>query len=857
MKSARSPENQTPAFQSWTNQSISDVAKAFTVDAARGLTEAEVLRRRSRFGRNVLSVAEVGWWAVLRRQFRSAYVWLLLGAAGLALLLREVIDGMMIMVFIVINTLLGFVQEFRSEQTLKILRTHTVPRARVRRGGVLRLVSSVELVPGDIVVIEAGDLLPADLRLIAVEALTLNESTLTGESVAVSKGTLPLPDSVGNPVAARNIAFGGTSVVAGKAEGIVVATGQRTVAGDIARLTAERRQPSSFEIGVRQFSSFTLRFIALTLAAVVLAHLVFRRGVTDPSELALFAIALAVSVIPEALPVVSTFALSHGARLLARRHVLVKRLSAVEELGSIDILCSDKTGTITENHLIVAATRADDPAALLEMAALGATLRKETREPNNAFDVAVWSRLSAEVRTRVQHARVEAEVPFDPQRRRNSVLVTSAGRTQLIVRGAPEAVWTGVSGLLSADVEALSTWAAQEGRRGRRVLAVAAKSYQATTTYDPAEETRGLQLVGLLSFTDPIKPTTQKTLIEARKLGVHFKLLTGDSPEVAGAVAHEVGLIPDPTHVITGPQFDALPEPEQLLAAARETVFARVTPYQKYRIVELLQQHSAVGFLGEGINDAPALKRASVGLVVDHASDIARSAADVILLEKRLDVILDGIREGRRVFANTVKYLTITLASNFGNFFAVAIASLVVTFLPMLPLQLLLVNLLSDFPMIAIATDAVEWQSLRRPRSYDVRDIIVSATLLGLVSMVFDFIYFGLFVGLGPTVLQTNWFIGSILTELLLIFVLRTKLAAWRGARPSPVLSWLVGVAVLVTIVLPLTWFGQSFFHFQAPTATHVLLIIGIAVAYGVVSEITKRWVTRISVARNERSAAA
>lgn len=364
--------------------------------------------------------------------------------------------------------------------------------------------------------------------------------------------------------------------------------------------------------------------------------------------------------------------------------------------------------------------------------------------------------------------------------------------------------------------------------------------------YAVKDEEKNLTLVGLLSFVDPIKPSAKKAVEQAEKLGVKIKILTGDSQEVAGAVAYQIGLIKKTTDVITGEILDNLPDEEKTLAVEKNSVFARVSPDQKYNIIKLLQENNEVGFLGEGINDAPALKIANVGLVVDSASDIARESTDIILLKKSLEVIIDGIKEGRKVFANTIKYIKATLASNFGNFFAVATASLLIDYLPMLPLQILLLNLLSDFPMIAIATDNVDSQELQKPKSYNLKEIAFLATVLGIVSTVFDFIFFAMFYRIGPAVLQTNWFIGSILTELILLFSIRTKFIFFKAKPPSRILYWLSGLAILVTVILPFTGFGQTVFKFTRPQANQLWLIFGLVICYFIITEIVKHFYYRL-----------
>ncbi len=809
------------SFAPLTTASVAE-ALATLKSSVRGLSAKEADERLSTNGPNELAREGIRWQRVLLRQFRSPFLYLLAGAAALAWGLGEHIDAYMIAGFVVVNAALGFAQEYHSERAVELLRSFVTAKARVRRDGHEDWIESRSLVPGDIVVVETGDVIHADVRFLETGDLTVDESVLTGESEPMAKVSAALAKVADAPYAAKNIGFTGTTVVAGRGVGVVIATGAKTQIGDIAKLTAETNEPSAFEKSIGRFSVFILRLIVVTLVVVFVANVAIKGGDANIPELLVFAIALAVSVIPEALPVVITTTLSRGAMRLAKRHVVVKRLSSIEDLGSIEVLCSDKTGTITENKLRVIDTFGTDPDRALYLAAVASSFLGERRaHPNTAFDVAVWDRLNEAERANATAAERTDEQPFDPALRYNAV--TSDG--ERVVRGAPEEV---IALCKDANGDGLA-WAAEQGTQGRRVLAIASGKSEKT-----------LKLVGLVSFVDPIKLTATAAIHDAKMLGVRVKILTGDSREVAASVAHQVKLIASDAEVMTGAEWDAVPEHDRLAVAQAHAVFARVSPRQKFEIIESLRGCCEVGFLGEGINDAPALKIASVGIVVDGASDIAREAADIVLLQHSLDVIVSGIREGREVFANTVKYIKATLASNFGNFLAVATATFLVDFLPMLSIQILLVNLLSDFPMIAIATDRVDASELKSPRTYDLRDIIYAATVLGVVSTVFDFIFFGLYRAAGAEVLQTNWFIGSILTELLLIFSVRTRLPFWKAARPAGVLFWLSVVAMVATIVIPQTRFGHDVFHFVTPTPGTMAAILSIVVAYFILTEIVK-----------------
>lgn len=823
-----------------TNRSAADLAASLKTNLASGLGAEQVEAQRQQFGRNVLSHQTITGWHILLRQFKSSFVYLLVGAAILALVLGETIDGVMVLIFVGLNALLGFFQEYRSEKTSQLLKRYTVAHAQVKRGGNIERIESSALVPGDIVVCEAGDIIPADCRIIKAVDCVVNESVLTGESVAVQKTADTASTAVNEIYQANNVLFSGTSLVSGEAEALVVATGGSTAMGQVAHLATATKPVSSFELEINHFSSFILKLVFITLVCVLLVNIMLK-GTSDWIDLVIFAIALAVGVIPEGLPVVTTFSLSRGARRLAKQQVVVKRLTAIEDLGSIEVLCTDKTGTITENNLTVADVLTQNRAATLWYAALGGleVMDDQTEQPNNAFDLAIWKVLPTAQQNILRSTKRLNEVPFDPERRRNSVLVKTDREQVLIVRGAAEMLCS-ACGLSEAECGDINQWIAEQGKRGRRVIAIAKKSWS-PSTYDMADELGHLEYVGCIAFVDPIKASTPAAIKHATELGVAVKVLTGDSKEVAGAVAHEVNLITSPEQVLLGAELEAMPHKEQLEAVRQHHIFARVSPQQKHHIIQLLQEQKLhVGFLGEGINDAPALKAANISLVVQGASDIAREAADVILLKQSLEVIIDGIREGRAVFTNTMKYIQATLSSNFGNFYAVAIVSLFIDFLPMLPLQILLVNLLSDFPMITIAADRVDPQELRKPKAYHVKDILVLATALGLVSTVFDFIFFALFRTLSPSSMQTNWFIGSILTELLFLFSIRNRRFLTTGVRPASIILGLSAMAAVLTIAIPYTAIGQTIFQFTAPTLGQLLLILGVAGTYLAVTEAVK-----------------
>jgi Mg2+-importing ATPase len=829
-------------FSKFTNKNVKQLAQLLHVSFRDGLRAKDADSRLSKYGENILTAENVTWWRILLRQFHSSFLYLLLAAAVLSFLFDEAVNGFFILAFIGINVGLGFYQEFRSENTLSLLKRYVVAKSKVRRDIKEEMIESRFLVPGDIVILQAGDVIPADVRFIDTVEVQVEESTLTGESVSVRKSAKAMVRESREIFEAKNVGFMGTNLVSGKATAVVIATGKNSVFGGISHLTTSTQRVSSFEKGMNSISRFVIQLVLLTLTFVYFANILVKGGDVSLSELLIFSIALAVSVIPEGLQTVTTFSLSHGASRLAKKHVIVKRLSAVEDFGGIDVLCTDKTGTLTQDNMSVADVLLfrSDRETLLFYGKIGAYLKPMVvGERVNDFDRALQKVPSSKFKERSKNYRFVSLLPFDPERRSDAGVVKTGKTNILIVRGAPEVVWKRCGNIKEKDRKDLETWMDQQGKVAHRVMAIAMKRLKCAF-HDASFEEDNLLFVGCVAFMDPLKSTATETISRAKSLGVNIKILTGDRPEVAGAVAREVGLIENPSFVMTGAELMAESSKAQEDLVERYTVFARVTPEQKYHIIQLLQKKHEVGYLGEGMNDAPALRIANVGVVVDGASDIGREAADIVLLRKSLRVIIDGIEEGRKVFANMVKYIQATLASNFGNFFAVALATLVIDFLPMLPIQILLVNLLSDFPMMAIATDTVDGADLRRPKSYHIKEIALFAIVLGAVSTVFDFIYFGLFYRLSPPVLQTNWFMASIITELFFLFSVRTKLPFFAAKRPSHILSFLSLLGIGITIVLPFTRLGQSFFSFVPPSSSHLFLIIGLVLVYFFVTEVTK-----------------
>lgn len=789
-----------------------------------GLTTTEVRDRQILYGPNEISKTRYRFLQLLARQFKSIFIILLLLAAGVTFFLGEPFDASFILVFVILGVGLSLFQEYKSNSAAEKLQSYLVRTISVRRDNADVEVPISDLVPGDIITLEPGDIIPADAFIRYAKGLQVDETTFTGESVPVVK----VAREEGNLSEASEL-LQGTVVVSGLAYAEVTATGSSTRLATLAKSTTTITNRSDLTKGIDRISTFILRTTLVTLLFVILANVLIEGQDADLPHLLIFAIALAISVIPEALPLVMTFSLSRSALRLAKQHVIVKRLASVHDLGSIELLCTDKTGTITENKLVykneyIIPTAAYHPLVLSALTA--SNVKQRIPEP---FDQASRAALSPDQQAIVSQYVLLEEEPFEPALRSNGAVVQRAdGQTVHIRRGSPESFIA--QGLVDRAV--VGTWLADEERLGHRVLGV---------SYDVGE---GAIFGGFVSFTDSLKESTHATLVEAKKLHVAVTVITGDSHQVAAAVGQEAGLVTHADEVIEASDFFSLPIHEQQRRLGLIRVFARTTPEQKVSLITLLKDHFTVGFLGEGINDAAALKVADVSLVVQSASDVARETADIILTKSDLRVIIAGIKLGRETHANTMKYIRATLVSNFGNFYAVAVGSLFVTFLPMLPKQLLLLNLLSDFPMMAIAFDRVSRAEITRPQKYDFRALYIIFITLGLVSTVFDFMWFGLFFRDGAAVLQTNWFIASVLTEIILLFSIRTMLPIRQAGWPAPLITWLSLVAIGATVAIPLIPLTAHYFEFITPTWSHLGLIGILTIIYFGVTEVVKRYVT-------------
>jgi P-type Mg2+ transporter len=750
--------------------------------------------------------------------------------------LGDVVNATLIVLMVALGLTLNAVQTHRSQRAAERLRQDVAPRATALRDGAWVEIFRRELVPGDVIRLSAGDRIPADARLIEARDLHVHEAALTGESVPVEKDLATGKDQV----------FLGTSVVSGTALAVVTATGRNTAFGDIAARLSARPPETEFERGLAAFARLIMKTVVFLVLFVVVAGILVHRA---PLESLLFAVALAVGLTPEFLPVITTVTLAQGAVRMARRNVIVKHLAAIEDFGSMDLLCSDKTGTLTTGEMVLdaAVDSIGRPApAALSAASLNAHFQTGIRSP---LDTAIL----AQARPDPAAWRKLDEIPFDFERRRLSVVVEGSEGRRLVTKGAPESIvglcveWQIDGNAKPLDAEARGTCRATYealGARGARVLAIAERPVPVQERYTAADES-ALTLVGFLAFSDPPMPGVIEALRALERDGVGIKILTGDSELVARHVGRQVGL--DVDRIVLGDEVQRMSEVTLAAVAEQVTVFARVSPGQKSRIVQALRSRGhVVGFLGDGINDAPSLHLAEIGISVANAVDVAKDAADIILRDRSLDTLHQGVLEGRRVFANVMKYLLMGTSSNFGNMFSMAAAAMFLPFLPMLPTQILLNNFLYDLAQVTIPTDRVDDAMVQRPRHWDMRVIRNFMLCIGPISSIYDFLTFGVllrFFHADESLFHTGWFVESLATQVLVIYVIRTA-GNPLASRPSVALSTTTLAVTAAGAILPFTPLAGLLGFVPLPARFFVFLTVA-TVTYLMLVEAVKRHVLR------------
>ncbi len=839
-----------------------------------GLTAAQAADRLAQDGPNTIGGSgRRTLLAILVAQVASPLVLILVAASLVSLVVGDTVTAGIILAIVAMSAALGFVQEARSETAVAALQARLTLHATVVRDRERQEVPIHDVVRDDLVVLGAGDIVPADVRIVEADHLYIDEASLTGESApALKTARDAAPAAPTAPAAAPDdrdgLAFFGTSVVSGIGSAVVVATGARTSYGEIARHLAERAPENDFQRGVRAFGGLVFRVTTVLVIAVLAINLALHRPLLDSL---LFAIALAVGLTPELLPAIVTLNLTQGARALSRRGVLVKRLPAIQNMGSVTVLCTDKTGTLTTGRLgVVRAVGIDsddagEAARAIELAYLNSHFQAGFTNP---LDAAILADTPAPADLGTY--RKLGELPYDFARRLLSVVVQVEGEPALLVtKGAPEAVLKRSSHVredhtarpVGADEHArLARLVDDASAQGFRLVAVGSRALAAdelgatrpggaTRLAEPDGVERDLVFEGLILLSDPPKEGVGETIAQLGHDGVALKVVTGDNDLVARHVAEQVGLTVE--GVLTGDEMRGLTHPALVARAKRTTIFARVDPDQKLRVIRALHDGGAVvGYLGDGINDAPALHAADVGISVDNATDVARSAADIILLESSLAAIHQGVLEGRRTFANTLKYIRMGTSSNFGNMLSMTGAALLLPFLPMTPGQILLNNLIYDASQTAIPTDTIDPDVAAVPAHWDVHAIQRFMLLFGPLSSLFDFLTFGallLVLGVNQAVFQTGWFVESLFTQVLVVLVIRTRLSPFWHSRPSRPLVGAIVAALAAAVIIPLSPLGPILGFAALPPAYWFLLVVLVAAYLGLVELVKRRFEPRPS----------
>jgi Mg2+-importing ATPase len=833
-----------------------------------GLTAEEVIARLKRFGPNTIArEGRPSIFAELWGRAMNPLNALLLALAVISYFLSDPRAAAVIGLMVVLSIGLGFIQEHRSNDAAAKLASMIKTRASVKRrdgprppgpqtGDGFAEIALDQLAPGDIVRLSAGDMIPGDLRLLTARDVYVNQAPLTGESIPVEKRAERQDGAKADPFDLDNICFMGSNVVSGFATAVIVHTGRRTYFGSLADSIVGARELTSFDKGVSRFAWLMIRFI------LVMAPLVFIiNGLTkgDWLQALLFAVAVAVGLTPEMLPMIVTVNLAQGALAMSKRKVIVKRLNAIQNFGAMDVLCTDKTGTLTQDRVIMKLhldVHGDEDGRVLEYAYLNSHFQTGLK---NLLDLAVLEHVEMEHKVQPDDGYVKVdEIPFDFARRRLSVVVVHPGEKPLLIcKGAVEEVFAQSTQYRLGDTLRPLDAAARASAKavtdklnsdGFRVVAVACRSFEdAQTRYGVADEA-DLILAGFIAFLDPPKETAAAAIAELHRVGVSVKILTGDNDLVTGKICRDVGL--ETGRIVLGAEIEALDDQALAELAEATVVFAKVSPAQKARVIAVLQSKDhVVGFLGDGINDGPALKAADVGVSVDTAVDIAKESADIILLEKSLGVLAEGALEGRRVFGNITKYIKMGASSNFGNMFSVIGASIFLPFLPMLPIQILTNNLLYDFSQTTIPTDNVDAEYLAQPRRWEINNLLRFMLFIGPISSIFDYATYGMMIFVfhawtNPSLFQTGWFVESLLTQTLIIHVIRTAKVPFFQSRASGALIMTTIIVCLIASGLPYTPLGKTL-GFSPLPPLYWLITGGFMLAYATITHLVKSWFIR------------
>ena len=821
---------------------------AFLGTTDRGLSSAEASARLERYGPNDISqVRKRPIIFQFLEHFRNFLVIILLLAAVISAFTGGIISAAIIIVIVFISVTIDFFQEYKAGQAAELLRKKIVTNATVLRDGTVQELPIFDLVPGDIISLSAGDIVPADARLIGGRDLYVNQSALTGEPYPVEKNPAVV-DPARSLIEAENYIFLGTSVVSGTATAVVTKTGLATEFGSVAKTLVARPPETEFERGLRHFSYLMTQFVFSLVVFVFFVNAFFKHDILNSL---LFSVALAVGMVPELLPMILSLNLSKGAIAMSEKGAIVKHPASIQNFGSMDVLCTDKTGTLTENQIALVRhldTEGNDSETVLNYSYI-----------NSVFGTGLKSPLDDAV-LRFRHLDISDctkidEIPFDFVRKRVSVVAARKGKAIIISKGAPEEILRictaeerggAIHALDAGALARIQKIYEDQSTQGFRTLAVCYRDLTTTQTAFTVDDEKEMVLVGLITFIDPPKESARESVQLLARSGIDLKILTGDNELVTRKTCELIGV--PVKGVLTGAEIENLDTEGLARVVDGITIFSRMTPVQKNRVMNALRKNGhVVGFMGDGINDAPSIREADVGISVANAVDIAKESADIILLKNDLRILHDGVIEGRKTVGNTMKYILMNTSSNFGNMFSVAGASLFLPFLPMLPIQILLNNLLYSVSQVAIPTDNVDPSYTDSPKRWDIRFIKDFTILFGPLSSIFDFITFFILLYIfeaNSALFQTSWFVESICTQTLIVFVIRTRLVPFYKSRPSRLLILCAGAITAVGCLLPYTILG-SFFGFVQPPLAFFGVLVCLVIGYTFLVELAKIWFYR------------
>ncbi len=826
-------------------QNLTELLKSYEATSA-GLTSREAAQRLLRYGANVFHPKRKHLWLLqFLAKFSNPLVIILLVASAISALTDDVASFIIISLIVLVSVTLDFIQEYRAGKAAEKLRQSVTVHVKALRNGKPQDIPLSSLVPGDIVRLVTGDLVPGDGRLLEAKDFFVNQALLTGEPYPVEKKPGEWPDET-EILSAGNTVLRGTTVVSGTATVLVCKTGANTILGDIADSVMAKAPPTAFELGTRGFGLLIMRLTIFLVLFVLLVNAFFHRPWLESF---IFAVALAVGLTPELLPMIVSVTLARGAQRMAAKKVVVKQLASIHNLGSMDVLCTDKTGTLTEARIHLERHidgLGRDSKRVLECAYLNSFFETGLKSPlddaileHQEIDVTGWHKID--------------EVPFDFERRRISVLVDNGQKRILVVKGAPEDILrlcTSYEGDSNTDLRPLDQPAMTSvralcdslGKEGFRVLGIAWRQVAIDYPHAVIDDETSLVFAGFAAFLDPPKESAKKALTDLTNSGVKVKIVTGDNELVTEHLCRQLNI--EIFGVLTGADILKMDDPTLVSQVERVNLFCRVTPAEKNRIILALKKRGhTVGYLGDGINDAPALHSADIGISVDSAVDVAKEAAEMILLEQDLGVLQSGVMEGRRTFGNVMKYIMMGTSSNFGNMFSMAGGALFLPFLPMLPTQILLNNMLYDISEIPIPMDNVDQEDLMRPRQWDLNFVRKFMLIIGPISSIFDFLTFFLMIHVfqaGEALFHTGWFIESLATQVLVIFIIRTHKNPLKS-RPNPWLTLCSLLVVALAILLPFTPLGRLL-GFVTPPPLFFFILASMVLVYLLMVEGVKQW---------------